>query len=241
MNQVDTNTKLLIVDDDPGICRMLVRYLTDQGMRSESVANATEMDKWLEKNTADLIILDLMLPGEDGLSIAGRLRQNSNIPIIMLTARGDEIDRIIGLEIGADDYLPKPFNPRELLARIHSLLRRSSFQKTEERPEMIARFGQYRFNTKTLILSNLDKEVELGFAELSLLQLFIEKPNQPLSRDYILNQLSGMDCGPFDRSVDVRVTRLRKKIEENPASPQFIRTVRGIGYRFTPEVGSGYG
>lgn len=237
MSSPETKPLLLIVDDDPGICRMLARYLEDQGLRSESVGGASEMDSWLEANSADLIVLDLMLPGEDGLSIARRLRQNSNIPIIMLTARGDEIDKIVGLEVGADDYLAKPFNPRELLARIHSLLRRSSFQRTEEKAETVVYFGQYKFDTKTLILFDLNKEVELGFSELSLLQLFIEKPNRPLSRNYILNYLSGTDCGPFDRSVDVRVTRLRKKIEENPASPQFIRTVRGIGYRFTPEAG----
>jgi DNA-binding response OmpR family regulator len=237
MSAIDTTPMLLIVDDDPGICRMLVRYLEDQGLKSESVSNASEMDAWLEVNIADLIVLDLMLPGEDGLSIARRLRANSNIPIIMLTAKGDEIDRIIGLEVGADDYLAKPFNPRELLARIHSLLRRANYQNVDNSSDEIVRFGEYQFNKKSLILTRSGKEVELGYADISLLQLFIEKPNQPLSRDFILNQLSGIDRDPFDRSVDVRVTRLRKKIEPDPASPQFIRTARGIGYRFTPERG----
>lgn len=226
---------ILLVDDDPGICRMLVRYLEDQGLKSESVGSAIEMDAWLEVNSANLIVLDLMLPGEDGLSIARRLSGNSNIPIIMLTAKGDEIDRIIGLEVGADDYLSKPFNPRELLARIHSLLRRANYQNVDDSSDEVVRFGEYQFNTKSLILTCSGKEVELSYADIGLLRLFIEKPNQPLSRDFILNQLSGVDRDPFDRSVDVRVTRLRKKIESDPATPQFIRTVRGIGYRFTPK------
>ncbi len=229
---------ILIVDDDPGICRMLVRYLEDQELDSESVGSAIEMDAWLEINSANLIVLDLMLPGEDGLSIARRLRAGSNIPIIMLTAKGDEIDRIIGLEVGADDYLAKPFNPRELLARIHSLLRRANYQNVDDSSDEVVFFGEYQFNKKSLILTHSGKEIELGYSDIGLLQLFIEKPNQPLSRDFILNQLSGIDRDPFDRSVDVRVTRLRKKIESDPASPQFIRTARGIGYRFTPR-GSG--
>ncbi|HIF89661.1 MAG TPA: response regulator [Candidatus Thioglobus sp.] len=238
MSAINKPPLILIVDDDPGICRMLVRYLEDQGLKSESVGSAIEMDAWLEINSANLIVLDLMLPGEDGLSIARRLRAGSNIPIIMLTAKGDEIDRIIGLEVGADDYLAKPFNPRELLARIHSLLRRANYQNVDDSSDEVVFFGEFQFNKKSLILTRSGKEIELGYSDIGLLQLFIEKPNQPLSRDFILNQLSGIDRDPFDRSVDVRVTRLRKKIESDPASPQFIRTARGIGYRFTPKGGS---
>ena len=238
MSAINKPPLILIVDDDPGICRMLVRYLEDQGLDSESVADSVEMDAWLGLNRANLIVLDLMLPGEDGLSIARRLRGNSNIPIIMLTAKGDEIDRIIGLEVGADDYLAKPFNPRELLARIHSLLRRANYQNVDDSSDQVVCFGEFQFNKKSLILTRSGKEIELGYADIGLLQLFLEKPNQPLSRDFILNQLSGIDRDPFDRSVDVRVTRLRKKIESDPATPQFIRTARGIGYRFTPKGGS---
>ena len=238
MSAINKPPLILIVDDDPGICRMLVRYLEDQGLKSESVGSAIEMDAWLEINSANLIVLDLRLPGEDGLSIARRLRAGSNIPIIMLTAKGDEIDRIIGLEVGADDYLAKPFNPRELLARIHSLLRRANYQNVDDSSDEVVFFGEFQFNKKSLILTRSGKEIELGYSDIGLLQLFIEKPNQPLSRDFILNQLSGIDRDPFDRSVDVRVTRLRKKIESDPASPQFIRTARGIGYRFTPKGGS---
>ncbi|WP_428086757.1 response regulator [Candidatus Thioglobus sp.] len=226
---------ILIVDDDPGICRMLTRHLNEQGFVSESVADGVQMDSWLEAKKPDLILLDLMLPGEDGLSIARRLRSASNIPIIMLTAKGEDIDRIIGLEIGADDYLSKPFNPRELLARINALLRRSSYRQTAQNSEdRLYKFGSYVFNKDSLILLNESQEVALGYADTELLQLFINNPNHPISRDFILDELSGIDRDPFDRSIDVRITRLRKKIEPNPAKPQFIRTVRGVGYRFTP-------
>ena len=228
---------ILIVDDDPGICRMLTRYLNEQEFDSTCVGDALEMDKWLKTRQPDLILLDLMLPGEDGLSIARRLRSNSNIPIMMLTAKGEDIDRIIGLEIGADDYLAKPFNPRELLARINALLRRSNYAHTDEKPSTQSSqfsFGQYHFDKESMILMHNHQEVALGHADTELLSLFIEHPNQPITRDFILDQLSGIERDPFDRSIDVRVARLRKKIEPNPNKPQFIRTARGVGYRFTP-------
>ena len=232
---MNDDKKILIVDDDPGICRMLTRYLNEQGFNSESVNDGLQMDEWLSNKQPDLILLDLMLPGEDGLSIARRLRSVSSIPIMMLTAKGEDIDRIIGLEIGADDYLPKPFNPRELLARINALLRRSSYSQTEQVSEnTLYKFGTYTFNKDSLILLNEGQEVALGYADTELLQLFLNNPNHPISRDFILDELSGIDRDPFDRSIDVRVTRLRKKIEPNPGKPQFIRTVRGVGYRFTP-------
>ena len=230
------NQKILIVDDDPGICRMLTRYLNEQGFDSECVGDGEQMDLWLAKHQPDLILLDLMLPGEDGLSIARRLRGSSQIPIMMLTAKGEDIDRIIGLEIGADDYLAKPFNPRELLARIHSLLRRSAYTtKTPALEGNSFEFGAYSFNKDALLLSLNGQEITLGYADTELLQLFINNPNHPISRDFILDELSGIDRDPFDRSIDVRITRLRKKIEPDPSKPQFIRTVRGVGYRFTPK------
>lgn len=231
---MDNDKNILIVDDDPGICRMLTRYLSEQGFNSECVNDGIEMDKWLSSRQPDLILLDLMLPGEDGLSIARRLRSASNIPIIMLTAKGEDIDRIIGLEIGADDYLAKPFNPRELLARINALLRRSSYASEPTASDELVKFGPYSFNKKSLILLLDNKEIALGYADTQLLELFINNSNHPVSRDFILDALSGIDRDPFDRSIDVRVTRLRKKIEPNPSKPQFIRTVRGVGYRFTP-------
>jgi DNA-binding response OmpR family regulator len=230
------NQKILIVDDDPGICRMLTRYLNEQGFDSECVGDGEQMDLWLSSHQPDLILLDLMLPGEDGLSIARRLRGASQVPIMMLTAKGEDIDRIIGLEIGADDYLAKPFNPRELLARIHSLLRRSAYTTNTHTIEGSSfEFGAYSFNKDALLLSLNGQEVALGYADTELLQLFINNPNHPISRDFILDELSGIDRDPFDRSIDVRITRLRKKIEPDPSKPQFIRTVRGVGYRFTPK------
>ena len=181
-----------------------------------------------------------MLPGEDGLSIARRLRGVSEVPILMLTAKGEDIDRIIGLEVGADDYLPKPFNPRELIARINALLRRSAYTHEPDTAfSDLFTFGPYVFNKNSLILLVNDKEVPLGYADTQLLQIFINNPSHPISRDFILDELSGIDRDPFDRSIDVRVTRLRKKIEPNPSQPQFIRTVRGVGYRFTPN-GDGF-
>ncbi|CAC9591522.1 Phosphate regulon transcriptional regulatory protein PhoB (SphR) [uncultured Gammaproteobacteria bacterium] len=230
------NEKIILIVDDDGICRMLTRYLTEQGFNSQSVGDGIQMDKWLANHTPALILLDLMLPGGDGLSIARRLRgASNNIPIMMLTAKGEDIDRIIGLEIGADDYLTKPFNPRELLARVNALLRRSNYA---DMPELLNNnlfsFGPYSFDREALILHNKDQETSLGYADTELLQLFISNPNHPISLDFILDELSGIDRDPFDRSIDVRITRLRKKIEPDPSNPQFIRTVRGVGYRFTP-------
>ena len=214
---------------------MLTRYLNEQGFDSHCVGDAPEMDAWLSNQQPDLILLDLMLPGEDGLSIARRLRGNSNIPIMMLTAKGEDIDRIIGLEMGADDYLPKPFNPRELLARINALLRRSNYNNGADKSSNTTfNFGTYCFDQDALILTQDDQEIKLGHADTELLKLFINHPNHPMSRDFMLDQLSGIERDPFDRSIDVRVARLRKKIEANPNKPQFIRTARGIGYRFTP-------
>lgn len=232
---MNENKRILIVDDDPGICRMLTRYLNEQGFDSHCVGDALEMDAWLSNQQPDLILLDLMLPGEDGLSIARRLRGSSNLPIMMLTAKGEDIDRIIGLEMGADDYLPKPFNPRELLARINALLRRSNYNHSADKTsDKTFSFGAYCFDQDALILTRDDQEIKLGHADTELLRLFINHPNHPMSRDFMLDQLSGIERDPFDRSIDVRVARLRKKIEANPNKPQFIRTARGIGYRFTP-------
>ena len=237
-SSTDESWNILIVEDDERLASLTRDYLVSNGMVVQVEGDGGVAIERIKNEQPDLVVLDVMLPGEDGLSIARRLRAGSNIPIIMLTAKGDEIDRIIGLEVGADDYLAKPFNPRELLARIHSLLRRANYQNVDDSSDEVVFFGEYQFNKKSLILTHSGKEIELGYSDIGLLQLFIEKPNQPLSRDFILNQLSGIDRDPFDRSVDVRVTRLRKKIESDPASPQFIRTARGIGYRFTPR-GSG--
>ena len=226
---------LLVVDDDRETRELLSLYLGEQGFEVATVEDGRAMDGWLADHATDLVILDLMLPGEDGLSIARRLRIDQKLPIVMVSARGEDLDRIIGLEVGADDYLPKPFNPRELLARIRAVLRRSApmAESGHEDPKSHI-FGNYRLDPERRLLFRGDNEVELSRAEFDLLSVFAGSPNRVLSRDQIMDQLSGHDRDPFDRSIDVRVTRLRHKIEESPAEPQFIRTVWGVGYQFTP-------
>jgi len=227
--------QLLVVDDDRDTRELLSVYLKKQGFDVAAVADGTAMDAWLDRHQADLVILDLMLPGEDGLSIARRLRAERRLPIIMISARGTDIDRIVGLEVGADDYLPKPFNPRELLARIRAVLRRDSVQDTgQEQPAEEFRFGDFVFKPETRRLLRDTNEIELSKAEFDLLDVFVRHPNKVLSRDVIMDRLSGHDRDPFDRSIDVRVTRLRHKIESDPAHPDFIRTIWGVGYQFTP-------
>lgn len=239
----EQSKQLLIVDDDPGIRELLTRYLDEQGYPVGAVADGTAMDGYLAEHSVDLIILDLMLPGEDGLSIARRLRANGGIPIIILSARGEEVDRIVGLEVGADDYLPKPFNPRELLARIRAVLRRrqaTDNTETNTRDRQIYEFGPFRLDVTGRALSREGEEISLTAGEFGLLQAFTEHPNRALSRDTLVDLLKGYDRSPFDRSIDVRVTRLRQKIEPDPKSPRYIQTVWGIGYLFTPQGKEGH-
>ena len=225
--------KILIVDDDEALCELLCQYLEKQGFVVDYAENGIAMDRYLEQATPELIILDLMMPGEDGLSIAKRLTNEKDIPIIMLSASGEDVDRILGLEMGADDYLAKPFNTRELLARIRSVLRRHHPEKNKENKEET----NYTFGTNTLdivsqTLKQNGKKVLLTQSEYSLLKLFLENPNRVLSRDTLLENLKGYACSPFDRSVDVRVTRLRHKIETDTTDPKYIQTVWGQGYKF---------
>lgn len=229
--------RILIVDDDPGLCELLQRYLSEQGFTVSGVRDAGAMDASLAAAIPDLLILDLMLPGEDGLSIAKRLRNSHpELPILMLSARGDEVDRIVGLEVGADDYLPKPFNPRELLARIRAVLRRGRATPPAAHSDVVAdhRFGPFRFNLANQQLDRGDETVPLTSGEFALLKIFVEHPGRVLSRDTIVDLLKGYERSPYDRSIDVRVTRLRRKIEPDPTAPVFIRTVWGEGYRFCP-------
>ena len=228
------DSHLLVVDDDPGIRELLCQYFGEQGFRVSAVDGGQTMDAWLARNTTDLVILDLMLPGEDGLSLARRLRSEHKLPIIMISARGEEVDRIVGLEVGADDYLAKPFNPRELLARVRAVLRRN-WPAPEPSAGVRFEFGPFRFEPEKRALYRGDNEVDLSRAEFDLLNVLVRHPNRVLSRDFIMECLSGADRDPFDRSVDVRVTRLRHKIEEDAAHPRHIRTVWGVGYQFTPE------
>ncbi len=240
MSSKHGNETLLIVDDDLRLQQLLSEYLAEQGYIAAAVGSGEAMNRWLEEHHADLIILDLMLPGEDGLSLARRLRSNSDIPIIILSARGEELDRIIGLEVGADDYLSKPFNPRELLARIRAVLRRGNDapadepQDTEERH--VTHFGEFELNHMTRILLKQGVEVELTSGEMALLIALAEHPNRVLSREQLMNMINaGESSDPFDRSIDVRITRLRRKVEQGNTKPHFIRTVWGTGYRFTPD------
>ena len=228
---------ILVVDDDEGLRELLERYLTEQGFRVTAVADGAAMQRMLVDEMPDLIILDLMLPGEDGLSLARELRRGRDVPIIMLSARGEEIDRIVGLEVGADDYLPKPCNPRELLARIRAVLRRRVTAPADASAAAADAhaFGPYRLDLATRSLTRAGEPVALTHGELVLLQVFLENPNRVLSRDTLVDLIKGYDRSPFDRSIDVRVARLRRKIEPDPNAPRYIRTAWGAGYLFTPK------
>lgn len=233
---------ILVVDDDDKLRELVIRYLSEEGFLVSGVADGAAMDSFLDQNAVDLIVLDLMLPGEDGLSIARRLRTTRDTPILILSARGDEVDRIVGLEVGADDYLPKPFNPRELLARIRAVLRRIDTHPGNPEPQGEDRqrhFGDFTLDLLSHSLVLLDKVIELTAGDFALLEAFVSRPNRLMSRDQLIELLKGYERSPYDRSIDVRVTRLRKKIEPNPEHPQFIRTVWGKGYMFTPQGNPG--
>ncbi len=241
MNTDTRKPKILIVDDDLRLRSQLERYLADQGFTVKAVADAPGMDRALERELYDLIVLDLMLPGEDGLSICRRLRGNGSsnaIAILMLTAKGDDIDRIVGLELGADDYLPKPFNPRELVARIHAVLRRRVAAPPAGAPattQELVRFGPVEVNLATRELMRAGTTTLLTTGEFGLLQVLIKHPRQPLSRDKLMELARGREHGVFDRAIDVQISRLRKLVEEDPAKPRHIQTVWGFGYVFVPD------
>jgi len=230
---------ILVVDDDREIRDLLARFLDTHGFRVTTAADGQEMKSAVEDWAIDLVVLDLMLPGEDGLSLCRNLRANSGIPVIMLTAMGEETDRIIGLEMGADDYVSKPFNPRELLARIKSVLRRSTGEGlvTRPGPDGVLEFGDWRLDPGSRELTSPeDILVELSGGEFDLLCAFLDHPQRVLSRDQLLDLARGREAQPFDRSIDVQVSRLRQKIEADPKEPQFIKTVRGGGYMFAQPV-----
>lgn len=234
--EIKKKLQILIVDDDLEMCQLLCQYLDKQGYSVTSVNDGLALDDYLKNSDVDLIILDLMLPGENGLSILKRLQNQAQVPVIMLSASGEDVDRIIGLEIGADDYIAKPFNPRELLARIRSVLRRQDGRKGSHAKENknIHKFGPYSFDTNTQVLHRNKEVVILTCGELSLLEIFIKNPKQVLTRDMLLEKLKGYDCAPFDRSIDVRIMRLRQKIETDTTAPTYILTVWGQGYKFMP-------
>jgi two-component system OmpR family response regulator len=223
---------LLITDDDPEIRELLAHFLRKHGYEVSLAANGEEMDQHLAVASLDLIVLDVMLPGEDGLSLCRRISANNDIPIIMLTAMGEEADRIVGLEMGADDYLAKPFNPRELLARIKAVLRRASPPSKQE--GKLVSFGNWLLDQGRRELKRRDGTlVPLSAGEFNLLQVLVEHPQQVLSRDFLLDRTRGRESGPYDRSVDIQLSRLRRKIEQDPKHPELIKTVRSGGYMFS--------
>lgn len=231
-------SKILVVDDDMRLRALLERYLMEQGYQVRSAANAEQMDRLLERENFHLLVLDLMLPGEDGLSICRRLRQQgSPIPIVMLTAKGDEVDRIIGLELGADDYLPKPFNPRELLARIKAVMRRQTLEVpgAPAQQEAEISFGEFSLDLATREMYHGDEAIALTSGEFAVLKVLVTHPREPLSRDKLMNLARGRDYSALERSIDVQVSRLRRLIEKDPANPRYIQTVWGLGYVFVPD------
>lgn len=231
---------ILIVDDDREIRRLLGDYLARNGYRVTGAANGDEMWQHLRASAPELIVLDLMLPGTDGLDLCRELRAERDTPIIMLTARDEETERVVGLEVGADDYLAKPFNPRELLARIKSVLRRTRALPPNLRPARARGtlvFAGWRYQPATHELTAPDDVViPLSSAEARMLEVFLEHPQVTLSRDQLLDLTRGRNATPFDRSVDVQVSRLRQKLRDDARGAKLVRTVRSEGYKFAAEV-----
>ncbi len=234
--------RILVVDDDLRLRDLLKRYLTEQGFAADTVPDGVALDRALARNRYDLVVLDVMLPGEDGIAICKRVRTSANaeanIPIIMLTARGDDADRIIGLETGADDYLSKPFNPRELVARINAVLRRQAPLPVPGAPaadDEVVEFGPFRINLGTRELSRDDLPMPMTTGEFGLLKVLVQHARTPLSRDKLTELARGREHDSFDRAIDVQVSRLRKLLGEDPANPRYIQTVWGRGYVFVPD------
>lgn len=240
MSQVSNrNDKILVVDDDVRIRDLLRRYLTQEGFDVLQAEDGKSVSRVLMREPVDLIVLDLMLPGEDGLSICRRLRgANDRTPIIMLTAKGEDVDRIVGLEVGADDYLGKPFNPRELLARIHAVLRRRPQQEAPGAPATeneVVSFGPFVFDLGARTLRKDSEDLPLTTGEFAMLKTLVRHPRQPLSREKLAQLARGREFEPFDRSLDVQVSRLRKLVEIDASNPRYIQTVWGVGYVFVPD------
>lgn len=236
---VERTPKILIVDDDPRLRDLLRRYLGENGFNVLVSENGEAMKRLWVREHFDVLILDLMMPGEDGLAILKRLRAEKDMtPVIMLTARGEDVDRILGLELGADDYLGKPFNPRELLARIHAVLRRRPRQDAPGAPSMeneVVKFGDFELDLGTRVLKMNGEIVPLTTGEFAVLKAFARHPRQPLSRDKLMEMARGREYEAFDRSLDVQVSRLRKLLEPDPSKPRYLQTVWGLGYVFIPD------
>lgn len=238
---------ILVVDDEPRIRTLLRRYLVEEGFKVSEAGDGVTMRAMLEREAIDLVLLDLMMPGEDGLSLARYIRQRSDIPIIMLTGKGDLIDRVAGLETGADDYITKPFELREVLARIRTVMRRAgprmtaaatqSESATDEITREVLVFEGWRFDLLRRELRRMTGElVPLTAGEFELLCVFARRPNRVLNREQLIDLVKGREWAAYDRGVDTQVMRLRKKIESDPGNPSLIKTVRGAGYVFAAAV-----
>ncbi|MBU1099308.1 MAG: response regulator transcription factor [Bacteroidetes bacterium] len=223
-----SNKKILVIDDDKKLCGLLQDYLSKFDYKVITSTNPENGLDLVAKESPDLVILDVMMPGKDGFEVCKEIRKESSVPVIMLTARGEVTDRIVGLELGADDYLPKPFEPRELVARIQTILRRSTAPVTKEKVE----FGELvvDFQRQTAELNGVD--LDLTTAEFEILSLFIKKSGKVLNRDNILENLKGIEWDVFNRSIDVLISRLRQKLKDDPKNPRFIKTIWGSGYKF---------
>ena len=229
--------QILIVDDDQEIRELLQEYLVRAGFDVLVAANGTDMYQHLQNEYPDLIILDIMMPGDDGFQLCQQVRRNSQIPIIMLTAASDEADRVIGLELGADDYIAKPFSPRELLARIKALLRRAEFRQPEKEGGRRIRFAEWTLDTLSQHLTHEDgSKLDLTGSDFILLSLFLQNPGQALDRDSISDATRGRETLPMERGIDVQISRLRQKLGDNGKSPRIIKTIRGSGYMLIAEV-----
>jgi two-component system phosphate regulon response regulator OmpR len=228
-------TRVLVVDDDPSVRQMLAEYLSTHGYEVAQAASGEAMRAELARAVPAVVLLDVGLPGEDGLTLARYLRERHDVGIIMVTGQGDVVDRVAGLEVGADDYIAKPFDPRELRARLKSVLRRLEKKESSAKPEPRVGIGSCFLDLKARTLSDAKgREIPITSMEFDLLKALVEHPNQVLSRDQLLSMTRNREWEPFDRSIDIRITRLRRKVEDDPARPRVIKTVRGAGYMYIP-------
>lgn len=232
-----TLSRILLVEDDKEIAAMIIEMLRENGLEAAAVGSAADMDATMRKQPFNLVVLDAMLPGEDGFSICRRLRASSTIPIIMLTALGDEINRIVGIELGADDYISKPFHPRELLVRIKALLRRASYGRDQPSQQIPMRFAGWQIDPILREVVNPEGvHVSMTTAEFDVLLAFCRNPRRVMTREQLLRLTHAGLASPVERSIDVHISRVRQKIEQNVREPSFIKTVRLGGYMFTPKV-----